>query len=276
MKNKANNQSLDKARDQRGFTLIGLVIVVLVVVVLATAAFIWIDPATHIGNAKDRKRQQDVLAIANAISEYVNDHHGALPVLGAVTTDKKTLCRVQGGSTIVCGGDTKDCLRIAHEDFYNGYLADLPIDPAKTANTDTGYYLEKDSNGMLVVGACSTTGAAAVTKTTNIKVNCAAYAGGHCWYLSNATGKDCNNYCAELGLVCVEKAKYASDVDSGASGYCELNEALEGDTVCNSGCVLTTTDSPGNYDGASTCIYREYPLDCTQKDVNYYNLCPCQ
>lgn len=268
MKNKLNNQ---------GVTLIGLIMVVLVIVILATTVLMWIDPGVIVGNAEDSKREQDISAIATAISEYVNDHHGALPVLGSVTTDKKTLCFEQGGSTISCGGSTEYCLRIADEDFYNNYLRELPIDPDKSGNTDTGYYLQKDGNGLLVVGACSTTGSSAVTKTTNVKITCDAYAGGYCWYLSGTAGNHCDAVCSNYNKVCVEKAQYASDVDASGTGFCALNRDLaDNQFICGSGCAVTTVDSPGNYNGASTCVYREYPLDCTDKNVNYFNLCPCE
>ncbi|RJQ33487.1 type II secretion system protein [Candidatus Parcubacteria bacterium] len=267
---------MKKSQNNQGMSLLGLVIVVLIIAILGTAVFLWVDPAARVGGAKDQKREQDVLSISNAIADYVNDHQGALPVLGSVTTAKKTLCTVQGGSNITCGADTLPCLRIADEEFYDKYLWQLPIDPNKSANTDTGYYLQKDVNGKLVVGACSTYGSTAVTKITSVKVNCSAYGGGHCWYLGSSTNEDCDNVCADNGLVCIEKASYGSDVSSGGSGFCALNRALGGESVCGSGCTLTTTDSPGNYDGSSSCIYREYPLDCSQKDSNYFNLCPCQ
>jgi len=268
---------MTEKNNNQGFSMLGLIIVVLIVAVLGTAVFLWLDPAVRVGGAKDQRRTQDVLLIANAISDYVSDHKGALPVLGSVTTDKKTLCTVQGGSNISCGGDSLPCLRIADEDFYNKYLGELPIDPNKTDNTDTGYYLQKNSNGMLVVGACSTYGNDAVTKTTAVKVNCDAYAGGYCWYLGAVAGAHCDAVCASNNLICVEKAKYASDVDANGDGFCALNRALAGnEMICGSGCALTTTESPGNYDGASTCIYREYPIDCDEKDVNYFNLCPCE
>lgn len=268
---------MKKMLNNRGVTLIGLIMVVLLIAILSAAVLIWIDPGAIVGNAEDSKREQDVLAIANAISEYVNDHKGALPVLGSVTTDKKTLCFEQGGSTISCGGSTEYCLRIADEDFYNKYLRELPIDPDKTSNTDTGYYLQKDSNGFLVVGACSVTGSSAVTKTTSVKVTCDAYAGGYCWYLSASAGSHCDAVCASNDKICVEKAQYASDVDINGTGFCALNrDIVDNQYICGSGCAVTTADSPGNYNGASTCMYREYPLDCDSKNVNYFHLCPCE
>jgi type II secretory pathway pseudopilin PulG len=263
---------------KQGLTLVGMIMVTMILVILATAVFMWVDPVAKIGDTKDQRRQEAMLMLAEAISEYTYDHKGALPVLGSVTTStKKVLCESQSGDDVSCGGDTARCLRIAHEDFYSNYLQQLPIDPDKSANTDTGYYLKKGSNNALLIGSCSSYGSEAIISTTSIKVTCDAYAGGYCWYSAPAADYSCDNTCVGIDKVCVDRAQYASDVDSDGVGFCALSRDIADSYYeCGSGCELTTTNSPGKIFGASACKYREYPIDCSRKDSNYRNLCPCE
>ncbi|MBT4849379.1 type II secretion system protein [Candidatus Parcubacteria bacterium] len=263
----------------KGFTLARLIITVAVISVLAASVFVWIDPVAKIGQAKDRQRTKEVLEIVRAVDAYVKDHRGALPVLGAVPTAKTVICTEQGAADVTCDGNSAHCLRIADSDFYVEYLPTLPIDPDKTSNQDTGYYFKKGENNQLVVGACSTYGTADVVSTTTIQVSCPAYAGGYCWYEADATTKSCDTVCSDNGFICVETIRYASDVDSGDTGYCALNKAFG--AACSSACFLgndpTYQDySPAHAGGGIICSYRTDIFPCDFNVAGYSNLCPCE
>ncbi|MCD4760764.1 hypothetical protein K8R42_02585 [bacterium] len=262
--------------NNKGISLIGLIIVVLIIAVLATAIFLWINPVEIIGDAKDKKRTQDVALIARAIAEYTNDHGGALPILGNVSTTKQVLCASQSGSSLSCDGDSNSCVRIAHSDFYNNYMPELPIDPDKAADTDTGYYLEKDERGQLVVGACSTYGSDTVSTTPGILVSCDAYAGGYCWYLATGEDQDCDTTCAEYSLDCVTNITYGPDLDSGASCYAALGRAFGG--TCGSECDETSSNFPPDIAADfSECHYQNSVFNCSQAPgLGYFSICPCQ
>ncbi|MBT6691052.1 type II secretion system protein [Candidatus Parcubacteria bacterium] len=268
---------MDFPKERQGLTLVGLIMVTMIIVILGSAVFMWVDPVAKIGEAKDQRRREAVLMLAEAIAEYTHDHKGALPVLGSVVNGtKKVLCESQGGSNVSCSGDSADCLRIAHRDFYSDYLQQLPIDPDKSANTDTGYYLEKDSNGQLVVGACSTYGSSAITKTTSVSVSCLAYAGGYCWEIATATTDDCDAVCSDADKVCVEKVKYGPDVDSSGTAYCDLNMAFG--AACGTVCFEASAPgfTPANLADGSICGTRTTFFDCTNASAGYNNICPCE
>lgn len=259
-----------------GLTMAGLIVTVLIIAILSAAAFIWLDPLAKIGQAKDERRRHDVNIIATAISNYVNDHQGALPVLGAVTTSKQVLCQVQSAVNKSCGGDNVPCLRIAQQDFYDDYLPQLPLDPDKTANTDTGYYLEKDADNNLIVGACDTYGSTAITATPLIKITCDAYAGGYCWYVGDEE-QSCDYVCSTLGMNCVSNITYGPDEDYMNQCWAALNKVFGGE--CGDECDVANENYPPQniIDTGGECYYQTGTFNCSQATiVEYIPICPCE
>lgn len=149
---------------QNGFTLIELIIVVAIIGLLAAAAFVAVDPAKRVGKANDATRWADITAIADAIMKYTVDNNGSLPsgVSGA-TVDQEYIIHIAGGTesgsnTCTSTGEDDDELDIS-SGIVSAYLATMPIDPDVTAATaqseGTGYYILKDSNGRIKIGACN-------------------------------------------------------------------------------------------------------------------------
>ena len=257
-----------KYSNNHGFTLVSMVVTATIIVILAAAVYAWVDPVARIGTAKDQKRRNDVLILASSLSDYVQDNNGALPVLGSVVTStKKVLC--SSYSSLTCDGDTTGCLQINDSDFTNKYLAELPVDPDKTADTDTGYYLQKSSTtDFLMVGACSTYGSDTITHTTRSNISCAAFAGGACWYYANALNKDCDTVCSDNGLICKKGVTYGLDAD------CALNLSFFDD--CSTGCFETHILPPVNVEASAICVYTGDIVICDATGASYHSICPCE
>lgn len=249
-------------------------VTVVIFLTLSTLVFLWINPLAETGDAKDKSRIQHVNILAAAIKDYALDHNGALPVLGEIATStKQVLCATQGGSDVTCDTDTALCLQIAVADFYSDYLPELPVDPDKSNDQDTGYYLQKDTDtGQLIVGSCETYGSTAITKMPGLFVSCDAYAGGYCWKISDTAGQDCNAVCNANSLICIDNVTYGPDAD------CALNLAFGGSSACNISCAAS--DSSGglvaNHNSTNDCYYRTVGMDCDASLSNYLNICPCQ
>lgn len=261
--------------NRHGFAnLINLIVTVAVIAVLATAAFVWIDPIARIGVASDRKRAQDIAILKNALAQYTSENKGALPVLGAITANKKVICSTQTGSNLTCDGETQLCLTIDDSDFLNKFITAIPVDPDKTSTADTGYFLKKDSDNKLVIGACSQYGTNPVVATTTIFANCSAYGGGYCWNLSDYN-QTCDTYCNSIDKECVDFVSYGP---SAGDSDCVLNLAF-GDCDGGSSCTAhSNNNAPAKMlDDYSDCYYQSNPVNCSVAGgAGYYNICPCQ
>jgi len=205
--------------------------------------------------------------LSNAFVDYSNSHKGTLPIIGEVTTSKKVLCS-SNGSSLPCDGDTETCLVIGDEDFFNEYLPSLPVDPEKSNDENTGYYITKDTSDYLIIGSCNYEDTE-ITYNTTLKVSCDAYAGGNCWYYASATGKTCDQVCSDNSLSCVSNVGYIADSN------CDLNKVF-------GSCSYCFNYSEGPYSPGITgvfCLYddNDPAVVCGVGDtVGYRVICPCQ
>ena len=260
-------------KNKQGFTMVELIVVVAVLLVLSAATFSWIDPLARVGEAKNKKRIEDINVVSAALANYAAAHEGVLPVLGSINTNKKVLCASQSGSNLSCAGDSQLCLSV-DDDFYK-YLGTLPYDPDKTSNTDTGYYLQKDADNNLIVGACATYNSEVITKKPGLKVSCSAYGGGYCWYLGASLNVDCNTICAANNLACVKNVMYGPDRNNSGTAFCHLNKDLT--SGCGSSCVAATTSTPPYASSDYTsCAIQTGAVTCNQAPgAAKYAICAC-
>jgi len=259
-------------RNYYGFTLVQLIVTMAVLLVLAAAVFSWVDPLARVGEAKNKRRIQDLNLLATALSNYAGDHNGVLPVLGTISTSKKVLCSSQGGSNLSCAGDSQLCLTV--DDGFDKYLGALPIDPDKSSAADTGYYLQKDASNNLIIGSCSSYNSETISNNPRLKVSCSAYGGGYCWYLGATLNVDCDTVCAANNLSCVKNITYGPDKNAGGTAFCRLNKDLAGD--CSSTCVSASAGSPPYASGSADCGIQTGTVTCNQSPgALNYAICAC-
>ncbi|MFA5126605.1 MAG: prepilin-type N-terminal cleavage/methylation domain-containing protein [Patescibacteria group bacterium] len=169
------------SKNNKGFTLIELIIVVAIIALLAAATFVAINPAKRVGDANDAKRWQDITSIADAFMAYAVDHSGSY----VTTTDGSTALSTTNIDWIIqadtpnispsyigvtCPGTTN--LSVAGRVINlgglitAGYIGTMPGDPvtsgADTASTatNTRYWMHVYATGKLEVGACNKYGSA--------------------------------------------------------------------------------------------------------------------
>lgn len=265
--------------NKQGFSLTGLIVSMTVLVILTAGLWVAVDPVTRINAAKDARRQQDILIVAQALKDYVLNNQGVLPITESITSSKKVLCGAS--ASLTCAGTTKTCLTIdSSTDFLDSYLPTLPVDPTKISPADSGYYLQTDSNNNLIIGSCDYD-VAEVTFNTQIKTTPTPCSGvdlfGYCWYQASAASMSCDQVCAANGsLSCVSGVSY-SDLT------CSLNVALTpiSPSTCSLGCAdFDGTYSPGNHDSVDFCLTNSaspaYTCGETEISGAYKILCACE
>lgn len=152
--------------NQKGFTLIEILVVIGIIAVLAAVVLIAINPARQFAQARDSQRTSNVTAILNAYGQRLADLKGTFAATGctdipSTAVDETTAVTMAGGPLAAAGNyNIRDCL-------VPNYIPELPVDP-KTGTAcpapgvtcapgyNTKYMIYKSSNGRVTVLAPDT------------------------------------------------------------------------------------------------------------------------
>ncbi len=142
----------------QGFTLIELIIVIAIIAILAAAIFVAIDPARRLNESRNARRSSDVANILDALVTYQADNDGAhyanVAALGAGNYYVIGTCGA--GATCTAHAPQAACANISG--IGTNYLGTVPQDPKTGTAADTDYYIKRDANGSLAIGACEPEG----------------------------------------------------------------------------------------------------------------------
>lgn len=143
---------------QKGFTLIEVLLVIVILAILVAAVFVAIDPAKRLGDARDTRRWTDTRAVLDAVLTYMVDEKGDYP--SGIDSDSST-SQVLGTSTS-CNATCTATMTVANcvdltatgVGLVGPYIADIPYDPKTGSAVNTDYYINKTVDGRIRVGAC--------------------------------------------------------------------------------------------------------------------------
>lgn len=132
---------------RRGFTLIEVLLVVVIIAILAGIVIIAVNPARQIAQTNNAQRDSDVRAMIDAVHQYSIDNRGVLP-----TEIPDTAAAAVVGSAV---GQIDICSYLVPT-----YVAEMPYDPTATgahftscADYNTGYTISTDADGRVTVSA---------------------------------------------------------------------------------------------------------------------------
>src|SRR3989344_478128 len=103
---------MKKIKNNKGFTLIEILVVIGIIAILAAIVIIAINPARQFRQANNSQRTANVNAILNAIGQYMADNKGALP--DDITTSPQDISDAEAD---ICN------------DLVPTYIPALPADP---------------------------------------------------------------------------------------------------------------------------------------------------
>lgn len=128
--------------NQKGFTLLEILLVVAAIAILAGIVILAINPSKQLADTRNAQRQADVNTILNAAYQYAVDNNGTIPA--AITTTQTEICR-----TASCSGLIDLGVLTANQK----YIVAIPADPTGSSTNGAGYEIVKSANGRITVSA---------------------------------------------------------------------------------------------------------------------------
>lgn len=141
-----------KKSQEKGFTLIEVLVVMGIIAVLSTIVLVAINPSRQFAQSRDTQRTSNVTALLNAIGQRAVDNRGIFEtgcVAGQIPAVATAIKSEVGGF------DIYPCIVPV-------YMALLPVDPktgnfTDATNYDSGYTVARDAaTGRITVAAPST------------------------------------------------------------------------------------------------------------------------
>ena len=141
---------------QKGFTLIELILVIAIIIIIAAAIFVALNPAKRIGDANDSQRWSEVNSVLGAIQQSIVDNTGTFPNQASWAVTNYYQLGTDGVGCDNCAAQATQgaCLNLT-DLTTNNYLGSIPIDPTIGTAGKTGYYVQRTAGGIVTVGACS-------------------------------------------------------------------------------------------------------------------------
>ncbi len=170
--NSANNSSVSgqmsnvKCR-KAGFTLLEVLLVVAAIAILAGIVIVALNPSKQLGDTRNVQRRADINTILNAVYQYAIDNNGTFSTgIDAVTASSQVLGTSGSGCDTTCTAVTTvaACVDLS-ANLVPTYIVGIPLDPSTGAATNTEYYINKDANGRITVGACDPEQSATINVT---------------------------------------------------------------------------------------------------------------
>lgn len=140
---KTKNKKINK--NQSGFTLIEILVVIGLIALLAAVVIIAINPARQFAQGRNSQRVSNVNAILNAIGQNIADNKGVFTCTAGAIPEAATEMKSTDGY------DIRQCI-------VPTYISEIPVDPTDgvawdEANYNTKYKVHQDTNGRVTVCA---------------------------------------------------------------------------------------------------------------------------
>jgi hypothetical protein len=140
---------------EKRYLFLEVLIVVGVIAFLASAFFVLKDPRDNFRETRNNRRWTDISLILEAVLQYANSHEGNFPQGIDESPDTfQVLGTKNFGCGASCNGKNAEeaCLNL--KDSLGNYAKSIPYDPLSGSEEITRYYINRQVDGRLEVGAC--------------------------------------------------------------------------------------------------------------------------
>lgn len=137
------------------YTIFEIFLGVCIVCVLVGVVVFVLNPDAHTAQRRNAQRNADVNIILEALYQYAIDNDGNFPITIDETYDSVQIVGSEvSQNTSQCGIQTTSSVIDLSSDLVPMYLASIPEDPSHGSRENTYYYVNRDKQGRLEVGAC--------------------------------------------------------------------------------------------------------------------------
>ena len=145
-------------RNQKGFTLIEILLVVAAIAILAGIVIVAINPAKQLGDTRNASRNSAVNTVLNGVTQYAVDNNGILPA--GITITPTEIC-----SSAVATSSCTGLVDLSVLTAGGKYITAIPDEPQKTNPNGAGYMISKNANGRVTVSASFAESGATISVT---------------------------------------------------------------------------------------------------------------
>jgi len=138
---------MKKMMNQKGFTLLEILLVVAIIAILAGIVILAINPTKQLAESRNAQRRADVNTILSAVYQYTIDNNGAP---ASITTTQAEICNT-GVAASTC--TTNSLVDLSVLTTNEEYLTSVPTDPTGSSTNGAGYEIVATANGRITVTA---------------------------------------------------------------------------------------------------------------------------
>lgn len=138
-----------KFKQQKGFTLLEVLLVIAMIAILAAIVIVAINPAKQLAESRNAQRRSDVNTILNATYQYAIDNGGAMPasVLALAAATPTEICKTGA----ICAAPVVDLSVLT---LLEKYIVSMPVDPNGVCNAlGACYEITRTVNNRITVSA---------------------------------------------------------------------------------------------------------------------------
>ncbi|MFH1781966.1 MAG: type II secretion system protein [Patescibacteria group bacterium] len=136
--------------NNKGFTLLEILLIVAAIAILAGIVIIAINPAKQLADTRDSERAADVNTILNGAWQYAIDNDGSIPASIPTSADCSGVATNEICKT---GGTCTGLVDLSVLTASGTYIVAIPTDPQGATTNGAGYHIAKDANGRITVCA---------------------------------------------------------------------------------------------------------------------------